>query len=334
MNTSPTLGLALLAIAALVSCADEEQFVCPDFERPLHTELGWSYIPPGTFLMGAGPEWQDRESWRSRVASEAPAHEVTLTRGFFIMQTEVPVQLFVELAGVLPPYFLSYNNRLGAAPVLNGDYSDGLLFANLLSARDGLPQCYELPSCATDHDTPQPKGWCGRSVTVDPECDGYRLPSEAEWEYAARAGTTTAYFFGDDPHRVWDYASVGGTGGVYWLNDRDEQSMCANNWGLFDVIGSGAEWVWDLSTPAYYLEGPHVDPFGLPRGTPASEANVVLRGGSEEHLPVDSTVWSRIFLGPDTHFGSRSESFRLVRTAPPGFTAPAGPVDALPPPRE
>jgi hypothetical protein len=250
------------------------------------------------------------------------------------MQTEVPVRLFIDALGYWPSYIGNSTDTIVEGPVLGGDYSDGLLYANLLSLAYGLEPCYELPSCVTEHEIPQPISWCGRSVTVDPLCDGYRLPSEAEWEYAARAGTTAATFIGNDlreSHRYFslDYRAPNG----YLIYDRRGQSTCANPWGLFDVFGSGAEWVWDLTSPEYYLEGPRVDPFGLPRGLGLTEANAVVRGGSPGHFQYLANAWSRIFIGPDGTISSDPQTFRLVRTAPPGYVGEPGPVAELPPPR-
>jgi sulfatase modifying factor 1 len=321
--------LWVITVVALYACADDTGYVCPDIERPYADELRWVYVPPGSFTMGAGPEVETR-SYFDRDALRAPRHDVTLTRGFFMLQIEVPAQIFIDLLGYAPPYIQSFNGNVWEAPILYADYSDAILFANLLSAEHGLEACYDLPECAWDHFTPQPIGLCGRTVTVDPDCDGYRLPSEAEWEYAARAGTTTAYFWGNNTDIARDITRIGGSAPLY---DREDQSHCANPWGLFDMLGSGLEWVWDLSTPAYYVEGPQIDPFGLPRDTLRSESNVVLRGGSIDQVPLNSTAWQRVFIGPDSWTSTTPESFRLVRTAPPGYAGEVGPVDELPPAR-
>jgi sulfatase modifying factor 1 len=328
-------GAGLLLCTLLTACAEDDADQCADIDRPPPNTLAWSYVPPGTFTMGAGPERDSNSTWR-RISAVAPAHEVTLTRGFFVMQTEVPVRLFVDALGYAPSYLWGVYDPVVEGPVLNGDYSDALLYANLLSLEHGLEPCYELPSCATQHDIPQPISGCGRSVTVDPLCDGYRLPSEAEWEYAARAGTTTATFIGNsiDEYRkhINAESTYNGMNG-YLLNDSRGHSQCANDWGLFDMLGSGGEWVWDLTNPQYYLDGPQVDPFGLPRGLGLTEANAVVRGGAAGQPYIYATSWTRLFVGPDSVESTKPETFRLVRTAPPGYVGEPGPVAALPPPR-
>ena len=202
----------------------------------------------------------------------------------------------------------------GGAP----HWVDSLKLANLMSARDGLPQCYRLTD-ETGH--PGVNYWL-RSYLWSPTftCEGYRLPTEAEWEWAARAGTTTATYAGDYPdglvlsaeNRCNLYDNLediawycGNTGQARAVGLKD-----ANRWGLYDMLGSVNEWTWDFHNP--YPVGPVTDPLGGAAGNPQEK---VVRGGSyfeAWNVARSGNRWKTALSSRFFNFG-----IRLVRTVPP-----------------
>jgi formylglycine-generating enzyme required for sulfatase activity len=130
----------------------------------------------------------------------------------------------------------------------------------------------------------------------------YRLPTEAEWEYACRAGTTTEFYWGDDfdGGYAWVVRNSGGTA-------RDVGTRRPNPWGLFDMIGNAGEWCEDWYAEAYAGNDAQVDPKG-----PAAGKYRVLRGGSWNDAQEDCRATSRDYRNPDSRNGNLG--FRVVRT--------------------
>ena len=167
-------------------------------------------------------------------------------------ETEVTQAQWKRVMGSNPSYFSDCGDD---CPVESVSWFDAVSFVNELSRVEGVPECYEV-----DGD---------RVTFTGLDCRGFRLPTEAEWEHAARAGTTTAWYFGSndtglDAH-VWHRANSGGVRHPVGLK-------AANPWELFDVYGNVWEWCYD-AYGGYHAEAQ--DPLGQ-EGAPSR----VLRGGS------------------------------------------------------
>ncbi|MCG8423782.1 MAG: SUMF1/EgtB/PvdO family nonheme iron enzyme [Proteobacteria bacterium] len=182
-------------------------------------------------------------------------------------------------------------------PVQNVSWRAAVEFLNRLSKRDSVAPCYAEK---------------GRDVVWNRSCDGYRLPTEAEWEYACRAGSGRAYSFGDDDSALGQYAwySDNARGRVHRVASRKP-----NRWGLYDLHGNVLEWTWDWSAP--YSGGIAVrNPSESDRATESR----VLRGGSFTGGPWYLRCARRHSLRPSRH--SPGTGLRAVRNHPAGAVSP------------
>jgi formylglycine-generating enzyme required for sulfatase activity len=209
------------------------------------TNMVW--IPPGTFTMGSPDTEVDR------VADEGPQTVVTLSRGFWMSKYLVTQSEYLAVMGSNPSYFYGVRTTWPSGTYTNLDRP-----VETVSWSDAMTYCLQLTL------REQSAGRIPTNYT-------YRLPTEAEWEYACRAGTTTRFSYGDDP----GYALLGNYGWVGpsgpWT--RPVGQLLPNPWGLFDMHGNVVEWCLDWYAP--YPGGSVTDPQGG-----SSPPRRVMRGGS------------------------------------------------------
>jgi formylglycine-generating enzyme required for sulfatase activity len=242
---------------------------CDGSGRCAIPDRDWITVRAGTYIVGSP------EAEVGRYDAEV-AHEVTLTRAFSIQATEVTQLELEAVLGTNPSSFIECGP---ACPVESITWHQAAAYCNELSDIEGLDECYECLGiggamrCDLDPEYPSPY-----------DCTGYRLPTEAEWEVAARAETTTATYGGDltadrlaceQPNPVLDPIArfCGNSGGPWDGTPAPMHALAPNPWGLFDVLGNVWEWCHDWH--AEYPPGSSVDPWG-----PSSGANRVTRGGA------------------------------------------------------
>jgi formylglycine-generating enzyme required for sulfatase activity len=247
-------------------------------QRGLH-QIAMSQVPAGTFLLGS----RDAED-------ERPPRTVRFPSPFLMGVYPVTQSLYRTVIGSLP---LSRFNGKDQHPVDSVSWFDAIHFCNRLSISDELRPFYEIQ----------------RNGTVKPiGGSGYRLPTEAEWEYSCRAGSKSVYFFGDDASRLSEFAwfEVNSGQATHPVGER-----AANGYALFDMLGNVWEWCWDWYGP-YPTATPgapedEINPTGPRRGEER-----ILRGGcfqaSARHLR------STQRHGFDPELGVYYIGFRLARS--------------------
>lgn len=315
MKRISALFLAILLAFALAGCGNTEQrepstpsesTQQPNQTVTVPTESTPSEIaPPEDFVLINGGTFQmgslESEAWRSE---DETAHAVALS-DFYISRYELTQAEYQAVMGENPSSFSGDN-----LPVENVSWMDAISYCNARSTQEGLTPVYVVD---------------GQSVSWDRSANGYRLPTEAEWEYACRAGTDTPFntqtsisaeeanYWGHYPYLIEDnYFSQGNLEtkpGVYRQTTVAVGSFEPNALGLYDMHGNVGEWVWDWY--GSYETGEQTDPTG-----PASGTRRVYRGGGWNDFAKNLRSAYRATLPPDS--ASYNLGLRLVRNAGTG----------------
>ena len=276
-------------------------------------KLAW--IPDGSFSMGSPP------SENGRQPDENPPHSVTLHSGFFMGVYQVTQKQYFDLMGGGP--MDTYQAAIGAGladygrgddfPMYYVNWYDALVFCNRLSMAEGLTPAYSIGG-STD-----PADWGTVPIIFDPTWNaveivsgstGYRLPTEAQWEYACRAETTTAFNDGHSDDYSADITAVELLG---WYNSNsgskthEAGQKAKNAWELYDMHGNVSDWCWDWYGSMYYSSSPSSDD---PTG-PLSGSGRLARGGRWGSTAQYARSAYRGFSGPDKQ--SNEIGLRLVR---------------------
>ena len=238
-------------------------------------------IPGGTFTMGSPANERER-------GNDEVQHQVTVS-GFSMGNYEVTQREWREVMGNNPSHFKGDN-----LPVENVSWYEAVEYCNRLSQREGLTPAYTIN---------------GTNVSWNRNANGYRLPTEAEWEYACRAGTTTPFNTGNNittsqANYNGNFLYNNNAKWTYREKTVEVGSFAANGWGLYDMHGNVWEWCWDWG--GYYTSGSQNDPIG-----PSTGAYRVCRGGSWIYGAQYVRSAYRSYNGPS--YRDSFVGFRLVR---------------------
>ncbi len=239
-------------------------------------EIEMAQLPGGAFMMGDKDE------------VDAPPHEVVVSP-VYMDKHLVTQEQYQNIMGDNPSRWKADKN-----PVEQVRWSDAVKFCNARSRLEGLQPCYNLETWQCDF-----------------EANGYRLPTEAEWEYACRAGTQTTYFFGNDVSKLGDHAWFDKNSGGH---PQPVAQKRPNPWGLCDMIGNVWQWCNDFYQVDYYQQSPRENPRG-----PKEGENKVVRGGAWKFSGDNCRSGYRYNEAPgyvDVCFGYDIYGFRCVRNAP------------------
>ena len=237
-------------------------------------------IPNGkNFMMGSPPAESGRDT------DESP-HSVTLSTDFWMAESEVTQRQYRNLMGMSPSNFKGDD-----LPVESVSWYDAVGYCNALSVKEKLAPCYQINGTTV--------GWA-----EGVKCTGYRLPTEAEWEYAASpaSGPRTVYAGSDTVEGVaWHSGNAGST-------THAVKTKTANGRGLYDLSGNVWEWVWD-SYQSNYQVLPATDPIAS-----STAADRVTRGGSWSFSATLARVAKRGSSSPT--YSDYNLGFRFVRSNP------------------
>jgi formylglycine-generating enzyme required for sulfatase activity len=255
-------------------------------------------------------------------------HPVTLSAGFWMGKVEVTQKLWTATMGSNP----SVEEYKGVAllgenyPVQGVSWCDAVAFANVLSAKEGLKAAYSVPAGFGVGMSLEACNAAAKDVKQLAGANGYQLPTEAQWEWAARGGTTQIYAGTSEAKEVCRYANVADvTAEATFSWDRGFDctdgyagfaavgSKLANGYGLYDMTGNVWEWVWDRYG-SYATSGKKAgaDSIRDPQGNKGGEYRVY-RGGSWAYDPEYTRVANRYWHDPGYRLFDLG--FRLIRSS-------------------
>jgi formylglycine-generating enzyme required for sulfatase activity len=317
MRNNKIMLIFLFAIALLVVGCDEDPY--KEWDSSAKIEMVW--IEGGTFLMGSPDDEAGRDIIQSTYSGVnwfdvEKQHSVTITKGFYIGKYPITQEQYVAVEGrnhskyerkdTIFEFFIGEEKNF---PAENMTWYDAVNFCNMLSMREKLKPVYKITDIERGTLSLKDLSIISAKVEVNWNANGYRLPTEAEWEYACRAGSTTPFNTGNDITKDQAYF-----GNAYkdWGSDYGQTMpvgrYAPNAFGLYDMHGLIKEWCWDWFGD--YENMPQTNPKGAAVSW-ISPALRIVRGGSWGEDKNVSRSACRTAAIPDGGF--TNIGFRVVR---------------------
>jgi formylglycine-generating enzyme required for sulfatase activity len=258
--------------------------------------LEWVLIPAGTFTMGNSGKGFFEGLFEQ---SDVVAHEVTITKPFYMGKYLVTQEQYEAVTGKKPSLFKGRSK----SPVETVNWYEAVAFCEKLNRQSGAAKLR------------------------------LALPTEAQWEYACRAGSKTAFYFGDDEKELEQYAWFADNAGkgTVGVGTHPVGEKKPNAFGLYDMCGNVFSWCQDWYDSKYYAVSPKTDPPGPAAGelvVATNSVDRVLRGGSWDSPPKECEVFYRGYISPEDR--SPGGGIRVVMTAPDAPQSGIGEVVPLP----
>ncbi|MEZ6060540.1 MAG: SUMF1/EgtB/PvdO family nonheme iron enzyme [Planctomycetaceae bacterium] len=267
-----------------------------------NVSLGMTFrlIPPGDFMMGEGAGYIDRNLqlaptdpyWQFIIGASGPVHRVRITRPFYMATTEVTVEQYRR--------FVEQSGYVTVGEQLHPNDRNWRKLSETSSDRN--PVGY-----LTWNDCKALCDWLSQKEVAE-----YDLPTEAQWEFACRAGSNSRWCYGDEPSKLSDYA---------WFGKSIDTPIAEvggrrpNAFGLFDMHGNVSEWCRDWHQRDFYTRGPAVDPFCSDEWKSPDVRSQVLRGGAWVHQAEFVSSGCPRHYAPDVNFSYPDHGFRPVMIA-------------------
>jgi len=277
-----TIISALAVSIILISCSSDSESAV-DINGS--TKKDMVLIQPGTFQMGNTGAY-------AGLYDEKPIHTVTISKAFYIGKYEVTQKQYQAVMNANPSEFKGDNY-----PVETVTWYDAVAFCNALSKQEGLTPCYTIN---------------GTDVACNFNADGYRLPTEAEWEYACKAGITTDFYNGILTNMMFEPLDTN-LNKIAWYGGNSDSvthpvgQKLPNLNGLYDMSGNVREWCWDWY--GLYSNEAATDPKGT-----VLDSNRVLRGGCWSNSARNCRSSFRDLELPTPLIKDGSNGFRIVST--------------------